>query len=94
MGDSVRWGPSEQVQLDSAPAIGDVSRTPLQDLVLPEDSMAVSHFLSPKETSSLKRGCAINLLISTIDVKVTYTDSSRIAHLLKTPPQGNKDKTQ
>ena len=54
MGDSVRWGPSEQVQLDSAPAIGDVSRTPLQDLVLPKDSTTVSRFLSPKETLSLE----------------------------------------
>ena len=37
------------LQLDSNPEIGAVSRTPLQALVLPEDSTAVSRVPSPKE---------------------------------------------
>ena len=54
------------LQLDSDPEIGTVSQTPLQALVLQEDSTAVSRFPLPKETTTLERGCVIHLLIRLI----------------------------
>ena len=57
---------------DSNPEIGSANRTPLQALVLPEDSTAVSHFSSPKETSTLERRYVRDSSSDTIDVNVVH----------------------
>ena len=56
------------LQLDSDPEIGTVSQTPLQALVLQEDSTAVSRFPLPKEMLTLKRGYATHLLVQLMSI--------------------------
>ena len=43
--------------------IDHASRTPQQDVVLPEDLTVVSRSLSPKETTTLERRHATNILM-------------------------------